>query len=84
MEKLKNITPLCLTYMSHKPSLTTWAAKQSIAILAVSNISPSNFGYSLLKEVDDGLMSYEEAKQAILSRARSYCTQKIGTSDRSS
>ena len=49
---------------------TTWSGKQSVAILAVSNINPTEYGSIILERLESGLMSHDEAKQAIISRAR--------------
>ena len=56
--------------MNMKPQLKTWRAKQAVAILAVDNIKLSNFGYSVLQRNEDGLISYEQAKEEVLNRAK--------------
>ena len=56
--------------MNMKPQLKTWRAKQAVAILAVDNIKLSNFGYSVLQRNENGLISYEQAKEEVLNRAK--------------
>ena len=51
--------------------LQSTSSKEAVAILAVDNVKLSSFGYDVLKRVEDGLISYEQAKEEILSRARS-------------
>ena len=48
---------------------TPWSTKHSLAILAVSDITPSDFGHEILKRVEDGTISYAQAKQEILRRS---------------
>lgn len=55
----------------NKPKvLKSWSARQAVALLAVDNIKVSDFGYSMLQRREEGTISYEQAKQEILSRAR--------------
>lgn len=56
--------------MSKKPELKSWSARQAVAILAVDNIKLSNFGYDVLKRNEDGLITYQQAKEEVLNRAR--------------
>lgn len=54
----------------NKPKvLKSWSARQAVALLAVDNIKVSDFGYSMLQRREEGTISYEQAKQEILSRA---------------
>jgi len=48
----------------------TWSGKQSVSILSVSDLYPTEYGSIILERLESGLMSYEEAKQAIITRAR--------------
>jgi hypothetical protein len=48
----------------------TWSGKQSVSILAVSDIYPTEYGSIILELLESGLMSYEEAKRAIVTLAR--------------
>jgi len=57
--------------MRKKPELKSWSSKQAVAILAVDNIHLSDHGYDVLKRIEDGLITYEQAKEEILRRARS-------------
>jgi len=61
---------------ARKP-LKTWAARQAVAILAVDNIKVSDFGYDLLRRREEGLITYEQAREEIRSRARSMAANKI-------
>lgn len=56
--------------MIKKPELKSWSAKQAVAILAVDNIKLSNFGYDVLKRSEDGRLTYQQAKDEIVSRAK--------------
>jgi len=56
--------------MSKKPELKTWSARQAVAILAVDNIKLSHFGYDVLKRNEDGLITYQQAKEEVLKRAK--------------
>lgn len=61
---------------ARKP-LKTWAARQAVAILAVDNIKVSDFGYDMLRRREEGLITYEQAREEIRSRARSMAANKI-------
>lgn len=50
--------------------LKSRSSKEAVAILAVDNVKLSSFGYDVLKRNEDGIISYEQAKEEILSRAR--------------
>lgn len=50
--------------------LKSWSARQAVAILAVDNIKVSDFGYDMLQRREEGSISYEQAKQEVLARAR--------------
>lgn len=56
--------------MNEKPELKSWSAKQAVAILGVDNIVPSELGREVLKRVEDGLITYQQAKDEILRHAR--------------
>ncbi len=56
--------------MGKKPELKSWNARQAVAMLAVDNIKLSNFGYDVLKRNEDGLITYQQAKEEVLNRAR--------------
>lgn len=53
-----------------KLTLKTWGARQAVAILGVDNIKVSDFGLEVLLRIENGLITHEEAKEEILSRAR--------------
>lgn len=55
--------------MNIKKILKTWTARQAVAILAVDNIQLSDFGYEMLQAQEDNLISYNQAKEAIISKA---------------
>lgn len=59
-----------------KKALRTWSSKQAVAILAVDNIKISDFGVDLLKRKEDGLISYDEAREEIKARARALVAAK--------
>lgn len=48
----------------------SWSTTQALAIMAVDNIEVSTFAKDVLKRLDEGLLSYEEAKEQILRRAK--------------
>jgi hypothetical protein len=50
----------------------SWALEQALGILAVDNLSASPSMRELLRRVDHGEMTSEQAREAILQRARSY------------
>lgn len=56
--------------MEKPKTLKSWSARQALAILAVDNIKVSELGRELLQRREEGLISYEQAKQEILSRAK--------------
>ncbi|KQZ34218.1 hypothetical protein ASD58_29060 [Duganella sp. Root1480D1] len=56
--------------MKRKPELRSWSAKQAVAILAVDNIQVSDHALDLLKGIEDGLITHEQAKEEILRRAK--------------
>ncbi len=56
--------------MERPKTLKSWSARQAVAILAVDNIKVSQFGHELLRRREEGLISYEQARQEILSRAK--------------
>ena len=54
----------------------SWSAGQALAILAVDNLVISEDGLQLLKAVDQGHMTHDEAIEAILQRAAHYASQQ--------
>lgn len=56
--------------MSKKPVLKSWSARQAVAILAVDNIHPSELGLDVLKRIEDGLITHQQAREEILRRAK--------------
>jgi len=48
--------------------LKAWASHQAVAILAVDNIKVSDFGYDLLRQREEGLITYEEGLEELRSR----------------
>lgn len=56
--------------MANKTELKTWSAKQAVAILSVDNIQMSEYGRTMLKRVEDGEITSQQAKQEILNRYR--------------
>lgn len=59
-----------------RPALKSWSSMQAVAILAVDNIRVSEFGHDVLKRKEDGLVTFEEPKKEILTRARAKASQK--------
>lgn len=59
-----------------KKALRTWSSKQAVAILAVDNIKLSEFGVDLLKRKEEGLVSYDQAREEIRARARAMAAKK--------
>ena len=56
--------------MTKRAPLKSGPAKQAVAILAVDNIKLSDFGYEVLRRSEDGLITYQQAKDEILTRAK--------------
>ena len=54
----------------------SWSARQALAILAVDNLVVSEEGLQLLKAVDQGLMTHDEAIEATLQRAAHYASRQ--------
>ncbi|WP_316866751.1 antitoxin VbhA family protein [Ralstonia mannitolilytica] len=50
--------------------LKSWASRQAVAILAVDNIKVSDFGYDLLRRREEGLITYEQAREKIRERGK--------------
>ncbi len=44
--------------------------KQALAILSVDNIKVSNFGLDLLKQIEEGKISHQEAVSLIVEKAK--------------
>ena len=55
--------------MKKEQELNSWSSKQAVAILAVSGIQMSEHGLDLLKRVEDGAMTSDEARAEIINRA---------------
>lgn len=49
-----------------RATLQSESSKQAVAILAVSGITPSDFALDLLKRVEDGNLTHQEAREQIL------------------
>lgn len=58
------------------PRQWSWAASQSLAILAVDNIRPSQEGVALLQAIDRGEITPNQAIEAILQRAANYVSHQ--------
>jgi hypothetical protein len=67
------------TYPSHQSQSAaqelSWASQQAMAISAVDNIQPSAAGLDLMRSMDSGVISYEQAIQSIIDRAHRYASQ---------
>lgn len=50
----------------------SWSAEQALAILAVDNLVVDKEGLRLLKAVDSGELTYDEAIETILQQAAEY------------
>ena len=61
---------------TQKPHQWSWAASQSLAILAVDNIRPSKQGIELLQAIDRGEITPNQAIEAILQRAANYVSHQ--------
>lgn len=59
-----------------KKALRSWSSKQAVAILAVDNIKVSDFGVDLLKRREEGLVTYDQAREEIRARARVLAAKK--------
>ena len=68
------------TYPQHPsqsaPQELSWASQQAMAISAVDNIQPSAAGLDLMRSMDSGAISYEQAIQSIVDRAHRYANGK--------
>jgi len=51
------------------------AIEQAIALSAVDGIKPSAQGLQILKQVQAGKLSYDQAIAQVLNRAKQYATQ---------
>jgi hypothetical protein len=56
--------------MGKKPELKSWSSKQAVAILAVDNVRLDDHGYDVLKRIEDGLITHEQAREEILRQAK--------------
>jgi hypothetical protein len=54
-----------------------WSTDQALAILAVDNIYLSLYGILLMRSMDQGILSYEQAIAAILARAKKYTNHSV-------
>jgi len=61
--------------MSKNKKPNSWSSRQAVAILAVSDINPSQFAHAVLTRLDAGSLRYEDAKNEILRRANFKCLQ---------
>ncbi len=55
----------------------SWSAEQALAILAVDNLVVDKEGLRLLKAVDSGELTYDEAIETILQQAAEYVRNQI-------
>ena len=60
-------------------TLKSWSARQAIAILAVDNIKVSAFAYDMLRRSEEGTISYNQAKEAIIAKAKAKVLAAQGT-----
>lgn len=51
-------------------NLRSNSARFAVAVLAVDNIKVPQFGIELLKQREDGVISYDEAREAVRIYAR--------------
>lgn len=58
------------------PRQWSWAARQSLAILAVDNLVVDDEGLRLLQAVDQGRMTHDEAIAVVLEQAASISNQQ--------
>lgn len=58
-------------------SESNWATDQALAILAVDDIHPSQDGIALMRAMDQGSVTYEQAIAAILDRAKRYANPTV-------
>jgi hypothetical protein len=61
--------------MNTSPTLAdsdNWATQQSIAIMAVDNLRPSEQCLELMRQIDDRKITHEEAVLTILQKAARY------------
>ncbi len=61
---------------SEAPRQWSWAARQSLAILAVDNLAVDDEGLRLLEAVDQGRMTHDEAIAIVLQQAASTGNQQ--------
>ena len=54
---------------------TLFETRQALGILAVDNIKVSRAGLDLLKAREEGKISYQEAVQSIVTKAKKYGTR---------
>ncbi|MGC5809083.1 hypothetical protein [Ralstonia pseudosolanacearum] len=59
--------------------LKSWASRQAVAILAVDNIKMSDFGYDLLRRREEGLITYEQAREELRTRGHALAAKSKQT-----
>lgn len=62
--------------MSKNAKLRSRSSRQAIAILALSDVKLSQFGFDVLTRIEAGLLTYAEGKAEILERARAKLMQE--------
>ena len=53
----------------------SWSSRQALAILAVDNIRPSEEAIALMRAIDAGKITHEQAIQSLLEKARRYAQE---------
>ncbi|WP_139236797.1 antitoxin VbhA family protein [Rugamonas rubra] len=59
-----------------KKPLRTWSARQAVAILAVDNIKLDAVGFDLLRRKEEGIITYEQAREEVRVQARAFAKKK--------
>jgi hypothetical protein len=64
--------------MRNRRALKSWSSNQAVAILSVDNIQLSDDGRDVLQRIEDNLLTHEQAREELISRARARILKSKG------